>query len=160
MRLIPLSQGLFAKVDDADYEWLMQWKWSASRTGRLVYAIRSTGSKWSPPRKTYSMHRVIAGVASGIKVDHWDNDGLNNQRFNLRPATNSQNNANQRCPITSTSGFKGVHWMKNRNKWHAQIRVSGVRIHLGMFEDKISAAAAYNAAALEHFGEFARLNPI
>ena len=58
----------------------------------------------------------------------------------------------------NTSGFKGV--FKKEKRWVAKIRVKGKYFHLGTFLTKKDAAVAYNNAALEHFGKFARLNEI
>jgi hypothetical protein len=82
--------------------------------------------------------------------------GLNNQRSNLRPATPTQNRYNQPCRKDSCSGFKGVGI--RRKRWLAKIKVDGKTVHLGMFDDKESAARAYDAAARIHHGEFAYLN--
>ena len=97
------------------------------------------------------MHRVITGYPL---VDHINGDGLDNRRANLRAATATQNNQNRR-PSLSRSGFKGVTKSSKSNGWYARIRVNGKLIHLGCYPDPTSAARAYDAAALEHFGEFA-----
>ena len=43
MKLISLTQGQFAKVDDEDFEWLNQWKWCAAykKSTNSYYAIRT-----------------------------------------------------------------------------------------------------------------------
>jgi len=56
------------------------------------------------------------------------------------------------------SGFKGVCWHKQKKKSRAQIDVNGKRTHLGYFSDPVQAAIAYDSAALELYGEFARLS--
>lgn len=61
---------------------------------------------------------------------------------------------------SNTSGYSGVHWHRRDRKWIARIRIDGRRVHLGGFDDPVKAARAYNRAALEHFGEVARLNPV
>lgn len=156
MRLIQLTRGFFAKVDEVDYDWLSQYCWCVDNpSDGLYYAVRTVGKH---PLKKFLMHRVILGISDCRKVDHRDGDGLNNQRFNLRPATNSQNNGNQRRPINNKSGFKGVYWNKRMLKWHAQITIFQRRTHIGVFDNKVEAAFAYDAAAREHFGEFARTN--
>ena len=98
MKLIPLTKGLFAKVDDEDFEYLNQWKWTAtfgSHNGDKVYARRN-GKKSEGPlwRKTIRMHRQLLGVVGNatVVVDHLDSDGLNNQRSNLEATTVSENN--------------------------------------------------------------------
>ena len=97
MKQILLSQDKFALLDDQDYDILMKWKWYAAKIGFTFYARRKTSRK-NPPRKTICMHQTIA-ERMGIlgEVDHIDRNGLNNQRDNLRLATDSQNSARGRA---------------------------------------------------------------
>jgi len=94
MKRIPLTQGKFAIVDDADFEWLSQWKWRARKDYNTWYAIRRVvrGSC----RTTTSIHRQIMEAKPGSQVDHRNRDGLDNRRCNLRFCTNAQNAMNQR----------------------------------------------------------------
>jgi hypothetical protein len=91
-------------------------------------------------------------------VDHRDTDRLNDKWGNLRKATRSQNAANRKRHHNNSSGFKGVHFRKDRasRPWAASIGVNYHRHHLGFFETAQEAHAAYVAAAIKHFGEFAR----
>lgn len=144
MKAIPLTRGMVAKVDDADYEWLSQHKWYASVRG---YAVQRDGTR---------MHRVLLpGVP---EVDHVNQDKLDNQRHNLRPATHQQNTANTRRRKDNTSGFKGVIWYNRDRCWLAVITILGRRKHLGYFEVAKDAALAYDEAARKEFGEFACVN--
>src|SRR5271169_6507345 len=90
MKIIPLTQGKVALVDDGDYDRLNHHRWYASKhAGKnrpRWYATRMLSSK-SGVRKLLLMHREIAAVAGIPTVDHHDGDGLNNRRKNLRPAT-------------------------------------------------------------------------
>lgn len=161
MREIPLSQGRVALVDDADFEWLSQWKWHVysppGRTG--VHALAHTTVRKNIYRKI-KMHRLILGAKEGDFVDHIDGNGLNNQKSNLRFCTKSENGMNRGAPTTNSSGFKGVSWAKSKNKWEAYISLKGIRKHLGRFTTKEEAALAYNEAALIHHGSFAHLNKV
>jgi hypothetical protein len=89
---------------------------------------------------------------------------LDNQRRNLRTTTHSQNKGNCGLQLNNRSGFKGVGWHKFSNQWRATIRVNYRQKHLGYFPltqaGKKAAAKAYNAAALEYFGEYAVLNEV
>lgn len=89
-------------------------------------------------------------------IDHKNGCRSDNRLENLRIATNGQNGVNRGKPANNTSGFKGVTWDNQCQKWRAQIGISGKNIAIGVFADKRDACAAYETAAREHFGEFAR----
>jgi hypothetical protein len=154
---VPLTRGYVALVDDADYERVMQFKWSAlvQRDGRLVYAKRD-GPR--PERKSIRLHRFILDAPDKVQVDHRDGDGLNCQRNNLRLATRRENSRNVRKHSDNPARFKGVYWDKHRNKWYARIYVDGVQKSLGYFQTEELAAEAYDAAAARFFGSFAKTN--
>jgi len=163
MKTIPLTQGKFALVDDADYEWINQLCWHALQPGsrRTFYATR-TVRMGKGKRKREWMHRLILGLQPNDKrqCDHIDGNGLNNVRSNLRPCTNQQNHQSQRKWKAGTSKYKGVWWRSDVHKWQSYIRVNLKLIYLGYFDSEADAATAYNEAALKHFGEFALLNTI
>lgn len=102
------------------------------------------------------MHGFLTGWP---RVDHINGDGLDNRRSNLREANAAQNAANAGLRSDSVSGFKGVYPNTAGGlPWKAEIRANGKRRYLGIFGDPATAARAYDAAAREAFGEFARLN--
>ena len=145
--------GLFAKVDDVDFDHLNQWKWSAERRHKGFYAIRRNSK-----RGMVRMHREILGCAEDI--DHEDGDGLNNQRYNLRPCSDAQNqwNSGKRHRHGKTSQYKGVNWSERFKCWVAYISANGERKNLGCFDTEEAAALAYNLGALDRHGNFAKIN--
>jgi hypothetical protein len=151
MKLIPLTQGKFAMVDDDMIERLSRFKWCVQKNGKWKqwYAVSR-----EPGGKRVYMHHVVMGCVT--MIDHKDGDGLNNQRYNLRPATDSQNQANTGISSRNTSGFKGV--TRHKNGWQVQIRHQGRRRYVCRSQDIIEAAKAYDRAARELFGEFAKTN--
>lgn len=165
MKTVPLhgkkAAGRVAVVDDEDYELVMQYRWfvyerpgTATRRPEGPYAIANAGHGRAG-QHSIRMHWLIVG-AKGI--DHEDHYGLNNQRSNLRPATQSQNGGNQRSQLRGESPYKGVTWSRRKRKWLVQITAAGRTRHLGYFWSEMEAAYAYDAAARELFGKFAHPN--
>lgn len=111
-------------------------------------------------KKSFAAHRVIWALyygewPSGI-IDHIDCDKNNNAISNLRLASPSDNAANRRRRVGSSSRLKGVAWHKKCAKWQSQIRHGKTQYHLGLFDSEEEAHAAYVAKAKELFGIFAR----
>lgn len=157
MRRVPLTQGYEALVDDADYETVMTvgpWYALVKPDRQTVYAQRNIQCP-DGRRSGQYMHKLLTGWP---QTDHRNGDGLDNRRVNLRPATGTQNNANSRPRKDNTSGLRGVRWHEQKRRWHAYIRVNGKRHHLGSYDNPETAGRAYDTAARELFGEFARLN--
>ena len=113
----------------------------------------------------FVIHRLVANEfidnpSNKACVDHIDGDRTNNCVTNLRYATKSENGMNQKKHLSATSIYKGVYFDKRSSKWHARVRLSGVRTDLGYFDSEDEAAQAHNEAATRMFGEFAKLNVI
>ncbi len=159
MRKIPLTQGRFALVDNADYKWLNRWKWCAERRQYTYYAYRRS-HQIADKQINIRMHRMILGLKRGDKrqCDHRDHDGLNNQQSNLRICTVQQNSFNQTSKKVSSSKFKGVSWNKWACRWRVYIGHKGEVFHLGYFINEVEAAKAYDKAARKYHGGFASLN--
>jgi len=148
--IIYLTKGFYTLVDNEDYSFLNQYKWYYKNG----YAARHNPDK-SP--KHILMHKQILNQSNFI--DHINGNKLDNRKSNLRVATKSQNAANSR-KRKGSSKFKGVYWDKSKNKWKAAIGFKNKRITIGRFSSELEAAKAYNKAAIEYFGEFARLNNV
>jgi hypothetical protein len=151
---VPLTRGYEAIIDAADAPLVEGFNWSAMVAPRSVYAKRNdrTGDK----ARTVQMHRVILSEPEGLEVDHIDGDGLNNTRDNLRVATKAQNQHNRRINRDNTSGLKGVSWCKHAGKCQARITINGKLKHLGYFNTKEEAHAAYCEASAKFHKEFGR----
>jgi hypothetical protein len=135
-------------VDDEDYDRMVAvGSWSADTSSHTTYAQNSSDNR------TSRMHRIILDAQPGQDVDHINHNGLDNRKANLRLCSRSQNLANQRGR-GGASRFKGVWWDKVHRCWQAQVG----KLHLGLFKSEEDAARAYDAAAVDRWGEFAWTN--
>lgn len=162
MREIPLSRGFVALVDDEDYELVSQYRWFAvcggsDRKGpeqdRRYYAVgyRPGGGRRGP---RVQMHRLISGNPVGLVVDHANQNTFDNRRANLRVCTQKQNLGNRKISKRNTSGFTGVGKKTPNGLYRACI----AKQYIGSFQTPEEAARAYDSAAIERWGEFARPN--
>lgn len=157
MAEIMLTRGYVAIVDDADYAWLSQWKWHATSAGHGgCYAIRGGAGPIGARGTALRMHREIVRAPADLQVDHINGDTLDNRRENLRCCTHSENARNRGPKQGTLAGLKGVD--RSGRNWRARIWADGKSRMLGMFATPQEAAAAYDKAARDLHGEFARLN--
>jgi hypothetical protein len=149
MKLIALSKGKFAKVDDHRYEEVNKYKWHFD--GRYARRHIKVGGK----QKNILLHRVINRTPKGMFTDHIDGDCLNDQESNLRNCTKKTNAANMR-KHRGSSIYKGVS--KHENKWRTQIWKDNEKVFGATFPNERWAAYAYDLNAKALFGKYARLN--
>lgn len=143
------KRRLLIQVSDEDYEELSKYHWHVDRHGSV---------SGRPNKVRILMHRYIMKPDKDIEIDHIDGNRMNNQRNNLRFANSSQNKMNRGPRKDNTSGYKGVSWHNQRNKWTARIKIGDKYVHLGLFDNIELAKEAYNKSALENHGKFAWLN--
>lgn len=151
---VPLRNGEFAIVDKADEELVRGFNWFLGSNG-YVYADRG---RWR-----IAIHRLIAGPADHEKVDHVNGNRMDNRTANLRIANSAQNGANRgpsRLKSGKSSRFKGVSWSNTKQRWLVYVHHMGKTRYIGRYTDEVEAAKAYNKAAVETWGEFARLNDV
>lgn len=150
---IVLINGGVALVDDNDVAWLSEHRWRADGAGYAQCRMYIGGK-----RRAVLMHRLITGAKAGQPVDHMNHRKLDNQRANLRPCTPAENSRNKRVLASARSGLKGARRATRGSGWEAMIHLRGRQVHLGSYRTPYEAAQAYDHAATEHFGEFAKLN--
>lgn len=159
MKKIELTQGKLTLVDNADFDWLNQWKWHIKNSRGKLYASRTS--------KGILMHRIILGITDkNIECDHIDGNGLNNQRKNLRIATRAQNARNTKG--FGRSKYRGVYKKTANNGanhyWAVKIIHEGKTHYPGQFpfnkKGEKQAALLYNEKAKELHGNFAFTNKI
>jgi len=157
------GKGLFALVDDEDYEKVSSVRWHYS-SGRTPYPRCSL---WVDGKiKNTTMHIYILGRKDGYVTDHIDGDTLNNQRSNLRYCSYVENARNRKVGKNSKSGYKGVYWTKGSQRpnggwrqkpaWVASISIDGRQKLIGYYPTLKQAAIARAAKEVEVYGKFAR----
>lgn len=145
-----------AIVDTDDLPLLREYIWSYGTVGGYAY------SHTKGP--TVMMHKLINKTPKGFLTDHIDGNRLDNRKSNLRTVNTKQNTWNTSASKRKKhSRYKGVCILKPKDfplkrPWMAYIGKNGKREHLGYFASEIEAAVAYDNAAVDKFGEYARLN--
>jgi len=154
MKRIYLGHGKSTLLDKEDFIRFSKFKWRLEKKRNSEYAIHHT--LFAGTNFKIRLHRAILGLiyGDGKIVDHINGNGLDNRRCNLRLCNNSQNAANSKLYSNNSSGLKGVHWHKLKQKWSATIRFKGKKLHLGYFKSKIKARKKYLKKAAELHGEF------
>ena len=155
MQTIKLTQGYVTLIDDEDLKWLNHYEWCVSLGSerKTAYAMNSLNKL---------MHVIIMQHHNlwipGYGTDHIDRNGLNNQKYNLRVASKSENGANSTMKKNNTSGYRGVWFSKGM--WHVGITVNYRKIFLGSYVDKHHAARIYNYYSKLYFGDFGFKNDV
>jgi hypothetical protein len=152
-------------IDDEDATMVARYKWHLLTKRTRSYAATNLPDGPRHPdgrrnRRKLLMHNLLCPPPPGRETDHKNGDGLDNRRHNLRTATRTQNNANQGKRPNATSAYKGVSRKAHAHSrpWVAAIKHAGHAHHLGYYPTPEHAARAYDAAARELFGEYARPN--
>jgi len=154
---IPLTQGKTAIVDAEDYEELSKYKWQYSSTnGYAVGQIRHEDGTYSDK---VLMHRYINRTRDGYHTDHINGVKLDNRKSNLRECRPSENYVNRGiCPKRNKSGYKGVYWRSDKNKYQVTLRKDKKTYYLGLFEDINEAIKIYDFWAIQMWSEYAYPN--
>jgi len=108
--------------------------------------------------RAYFAHRLawlyVYGEWPKNDIDHIDGNSLNNKLSNLRLATPSENLRNRGKQKNNKSGYKGVYFNTQKNKWQAKINVHNKAYHLGYYDSPQEAGESYILASKELHGEF------
>lgn len=146
-----------------DFKWFPQ----VMNEGKLIYAkamVHLVNEHGVRRRTTVLMHRLIAKAPPRMYVDHDDNDGLNNTDSNLIVCSNTYNQCNRRP--SSVTGYKGVCKYRDTGKYQVTIPDFRQRnenkkartLWIGVFDNAMEGARAYDRKALEMYGPFFPIN--
>ena len=148
MKIIELTKGYSALVDDDDFEVVSKHKWYAdvSTDGLRVYARTDL-----PGKIRIRLHRFIMKARPGELIDHINGNKstLDCRRKNLRVSNKSKNGLNAKISSKNTSGYSGVHFHPQTGKWRASVVHKGKRLSLGLFEKPNQASIVVESKRLE-----------
>ena len=147
-----LPTGDSFTFDFEDFGKVCRFKWHRNKAG---YYVASLGGR---KLGHILLHRLIMNPPKDKVVDHIDGDPSNCCKSNLRICTNTENVRNSKPHHTNTTGYKGVSYDSRRGTWNARIRCGEKKLFIGSFDSPIKAANAYDMAALELHGKYAKTN--
>jgi hypothetical protein len=145
---IPLGRGLYALVDDEDYEQLSKLNWHLHQSKNNDGYYASSNLK---------MHRLITNAPPGTVVDHINGNKLDNRKKNLRLCTNAENQQNTKSR-GGTSQYKGVHYNQKSGKWMGAFVFNSTRYYCGTYASEKECARAVDKKRKEVCDSFAVLN--
>jgi len=108
----------------------------------------------------FCVHKLIYMYHHGEmpdQLDHININSLDNRIENLRPASSEQNMSNRTLFKNNKSGYKGVCWHKQHEKWGVTIGVNGLFKHIGYFENLELAGLVSIEARDKYHGKYASL---
>ena len=140
---------------------VLRWKVDRSHNARAGAEVGHASGRYrrvSVEDKSYQVHRIAFALMTGRwpkdQLDHINRVKTDNRWENLREATNQENQRNRDRQSNNTSGHSGVVWHSRDQRWHANVKVSGKRIHLGSFKSRDDAINARLAGEAKYFDGF------
>lgn len=150
------KEFLITLVDECDSD-LALYKWCGRiNSAGQVYARRRVKGVFINMNRVILARILNRGLTEDEYADHKNTNSLDNTRNNIRLATKAQNCQNAKLRKDSKSGYKGVYWHSQSNRWRASIQSNGKRYTKGGFITPELAFEAYKKLAIEFHGEFAR----
>ena len=132
--------------DIEDYDKIKDYCWYEGQLSRTYHTLETRTNN-----TIVKMHQIIFEK----NADHKNRNTLDNRKENLRKCTTQENLWNSSLRSDNTSGYIGVSWDKENNKWSSRIDIDGKHKRLGRFTNKDDAIRARLQAEAKYFGEFA-----
>ena len=158
---LELRNGLKVKIDEEDADRINEHTWRVIKkpSGRLKVVTNIQTEKGS---RQVSLGQFLMNPPPGKMVyPRRFQQGLDYRKENLVVCTMQERQLY--LPKTRkavSSKYRGVYFLKSKEKWRAAIKVNGKKISIGLYDTEEDAALAYNKAARQHFGDLAYQNRV
>lgn len=136
--------------DLEDYDLIKNYCWYYNSNGYVITTV---------DRKVICLHRMVMGFPD-IKydVDHKNHPPraekkIDNRKTNLEVVTHSENLMNSSLRVDNQTGFKGVYWREDKQKWQVKIHIDKKQKHFGYYDTKDEAIKAREEAEILYYGE-------
>jgi hypothetical protein len=118
-----------------------------SKKTKQICRENSMGNQWAKGYK----HTEEQNLAKSKRLKGVKKTAEHKEKIRQGVVKQWQRQAENRCDSkllqsNNTSGFRGVSYIKGREKWRAKIVIKGKERHLGYFDSAIKAALAYDTA--------------
>ena len=150
MRELPLLNGGFALVDDADYEPMLAiGGWYAKTSAKSLQVVRDATTPDGKKTTLWSLKRTLMGNPEGMYVRFKDGNQLNNQRDNLIVMTPEESQRFRVKVVPPPRDLikkpkKVVKYDRKRKQYVARVRVNKRYKIIGRFKTKPEAQQCYN----------------
>lgn len=131
-----------------DYDIVKNYAW-------LIDARGYVKAHDSETQKEIKLHRLVMGANVGDNnIDHINRVKHDNRKSNLRWVNVQQNGMNQGLGQDNTSGVTGVSYMKNTERWVANLQYKGNRVRCD-YRSKDHAIMQRLLWEMEYYKEYA-----
>lgn len=153
MKELILTRDKVALIDDADYEYLNQWKWSAKKSPNSLgfYAVTRMGNE------LIDLGRFLLNLPKGDprECDHIKGNSLDYRRDMIRKVNSSQNKLNQKLRSDNKFGCKGIKKTRS-GRFQVQLKISKKIIRLGTHDTLEKAIFVRKEAEMKFCPDFVR----
>ena len=87
---------------------------------------------------------------SDLHIDHINGNKLDDRIINLRYCSQRENTTYYHLASETSSKYTGIYWYKAKRKWRAKIKINKIDVHLGYFDNELTASQAYQNALKIH----------
>ncbi len=138
-------------IDTEEVDRIIKFKWSLNKNGYIFI---------TNDLRCYLHQFILKYYNNGKAIDHKNNLRWDNRKINLQKIGHGTNGHKGNKRKNSISKFRGVYFIKNRNKYRFEITKDGKRYSKSDFSSEQEAVLAFNRKAKELYGDNAFQNEI